>query len=300
MNDESHSTQHSGSRTWLEKIGHAFASEPRNRNELIEILHEAHDKQLIDSNALGMIEGVLEIQELRVRDIMLPRSQMVVVEQNMPLKEILPIVIQTVHSRFPVIGENKDEVLGILLAKDLLTYALPEQNKEHAPQSHSIRPKHVFNIREILRPAVFVPESKRLDVLLQEFRVNRNHMAVVIDEYGGVTGLVTIEDVLEEIVGDIEDEYDTDDDQVIKKHNENSYYVKALTPIEDFNEYFHAKLDDKEAETIGGLVLRGFGHLPKRGESIEIDAYKFKIVRADNRRIHLLQVVPVVSDTLPS
>ncbi len=290
MSDESQ--QPSGTRSWLEKIGQAFCSEPRDKNELIEVLREAHDKQLIDANALGMMEGVLEIQELRVRDIMLPRSQMVVIEQNMPLKDILPVVIQTVHSRFPVIGENKDEVLGILLAKDLLSYTLPEQNKEQHPSGTSTRPKHQFNIREIIRPAVFVPESKRLDVLLQEFRVNRNHMAVVIDEYGGVTGLVTIEDVLEEIVGDIEDEYDTDDDQVIKKHNENSYYVKALTPIEEFNEYFNAKLDEKEAETIGGLVLRGFGHLPKRGESIIIDQYKFKIMRADNRRIHLLHVIP--------
>jgi magnesium and cobalt transporter len=289
MNDESQNTP-PGTRSWLEKIGQAFCSEPRDKNELIEILREAHDKQLIDANAFGMMEGVLEIQELRVRDIMLPRSQMVVIEQNMPLKDILPIVIETVHSRFPVIGENKDEVLGILLAKDLLTYTLPEHIKEHNPLG--TRPRHQFNIREILRPAVFVPESKRLDVLLQEFRVNRNHMAVVIDEYGGVTGLVTIEDVLEEIVGDIEDEYDTDDDQVIKKHNENSYYVKALTPIEEFNEYFNANLDDKEAETIGGLVLRGFGHLPKRGESIVIDQYKFKIMRADNRRIHLLHVIP--------
>lgn len=293
MNDENHSTQHAGSRTWLEKIGHAFSNEPRSRDELIEILQEAHDKQLIDANALGMIEGVLEIQELRVRDIMLPRSQMVVIDQNMPLKEILPIVIQTVHSRFPVIGENKDEVLGILLAKDLLTFALPE-HKEHLHHTETTPRKHAFNIREILRPAVFVPESKRLDVLLQEFRVNRNHMAVVIDEYGGVTGLVTIEDVLEEIVGDIEDEYDTDDDQVIKKHNENSYYVKALTPIEEFNDYFHTNLDDREVETIGGLVLRGFGYLPKRGESIVMEQYKFKIVRADNRRIHLLQVMPNV------
>lgn len=288
MSDDSQNTP-STSRTWLEKIGHAFSGEPRDRNELIEMLHQAHDKQLIDTNALGMIEGVLEIQELRVRDIMLPRSQMVVIEQNMPLKDILPIVIETVHSRFPVIGENKDEVLGILLAKDLLSYTFQDQNKKQI----SLHEKQVFNIREILRPAVFVPESKRLDVLLQEFRVNRNHMAVVIDEYGGVTGLVTIEDVLEEIVGDIEDEYDTEDDQVIKKHNENSYYVKALTPIEEFNEYFHASLDDKEAETIGGLVLRAFGHLPKRSEMVEIGQYKFKVIRADSRRIYLLQVIPI-------
>ncbi len=275
MSDDS--TTSSSHRSWLEKIGQALAGEPRDRNELIEILREATERQLLDTNSFNMIEGVLKVQELRVRDIMIPRSQMIVIEQEMSLEDILPIVIQTVHSRFPVIGENKDEVLGILLAKDLLAYSFGE--------------KKTFNIREILRPPIFIPESKRLDVLLQEFRVNRNHMAVVIDEYGGVTGLVTIEDVLEQIVGDIEDEYDTEDDQAIKKYNETSYYVKALTTIEEFNDYFNTHLEDKDVETIGGLVMRGFGHLPKRGESVEIGNYRFKVLRADNRRIHLLQAI---------
>jgi magnesium and cobalt transporter len=268
------------SRSWLEKLGQILAGEPRDRNELVEILRDAAERHLLDLNSLGMIEGVLEVPELRVRDIMIPRSQMIVIEQDMPLEQILPIVITTVHSRFPVIGENKDEVLGILLAKDLLVFGFGDKQKP-------------FNIRDVLRPATFVPESKRLDVLLQEFRLNRNHMAVVVDEYGGVTGLVTIEDVLEQIVGDIEDEHDTEDDQFIKKYNENTFAVKALTPIDEFNDYFQTELEDKEADTMGGLIIREFGHLPKRGESIEIQHLRFKVLRADNRRIHLLQVTPV-------
>ncbi len=275
MSDELQTSQYP-TRSWLEKIGQVLAGEPRDRNELVEILRDATERRLLDPNALGMIEGILQVPELRVRDIMIPRSHMIVIEQDMPLDQILPIVITTVHSRFPVIGENKDEILGILLAKDLLSYAF-----ETKP----------FNIREVLRSAVFVPESKRLDVLLQEFRRNRNHMAVVVDEYGGVTGLVTIEDVLEQIVGDIEDEYDTDDDQRIKKYNENVYIVKALTPIDEFNEFFNANLETKDADTIGGIITREFGHLPKRGESVEMHGYRFKILRADTRRIHLLQVV---------
>ena len=205
MSDELQ-TSNTSTRSWLEKIGQVLAGEPRDRNELIEILRDAAERRLLDLNSLGMIERILQVPELRVRDIMIPRSHMIVIEQEMSLEKILPLVITTVHSRFPVIGENKDEILGIILAKDLLSYAF----------GHPIKP---FDIREVLRPAVFVPESKRLDVLLQEFRRNRNHMAIVVDEYGGVTGLVTIEDVLEEIVGDIEDEYDTEDDQPIKKYS---------------------------------------------------------------------------------
>lgn len=265
------------SRSWLEKLGHALAGEPRDRNELVEILRDATERHLLDAKSLDMIEGVLEVPELRVGDLMIPRSQMVVIEEDMLLDQILPIVMTTVHSRFPVIGDNKDEVLGILLAKDLLVYAFGERK--------------VFNIKDVLRVAVFVPESKRLDVLLQEFRLNRNHMAIVIDEYGGVTGLITIEDVLEQIVGDIEDEYDTESDQFIRKYSDNNYAVRALTPIEEFNDYFSANVEDSEADTVGGLVIRAFGHLPKRGESIEIDKFRFKVLRADNRRIYLLQVV---------
>jgi len=279
MSSDNVQTPPSFARNWLEKLGQVLAGEPRDRQELVEMLRDATDRQLLDPNALGMIEGVLEVPELRVRDIMIPRSQMVVLEQDMVLEQILPIVITTVHSRFPVIGENKDEVLGILLAKDLLPYAFGVNQKP-------------FNLRELLRLAVFVPESKRLDVLLQEFRTNRYHMAIVVDEYGGVTGLVTIEDVLEQIVGEIEDEYDTQEDTQFKKLGENTYAVKALLPIDKFNEFFDSKLEDKEADTIGGLVLREFGHLPKRGESIDIANFRFKILRADSRRIHLLQITP--------
>lgn len=271
--NDSHSTTH---RSWLDKLSQALNPEPRDRSELVEILRDATERQVLDPKSLDMIEGVLEAPELRVRDLMIPRSQMVVIEQDMTLEQILPIVMTTVHSRFPVIGENKDEVLGILMAKDLLSFAFGA--------------KKPFDIKQILRPAVFVPESKRLDVLLQEFRLNRNHMAVVVDEYGGVTGLITIEDVLEQIVGDIEDEYDTEDDQYIRRYNESSFSVRALTPIEDFNEYFSSQFDDKEVDTIGGLVLREFGHLPKRGESIHLGDFRFKILRADNRRIYLMQV----------
>lgn len=276
MSDELQASP-SQTRSWLEKIGQVLAGEPRDQKELVEILRDAAERRLLDFNSLDMIEGILQVPELRVRDIMIPRSQMVVIEQDMTLAQILPIVITTVHSRFPVIGENKDEVLGVLLAKDLLSY--------------TFNAKTNFNLRDILRTAVFVPESKRLDVLLQEFRGNRNHMAVVVDEYGGVTGLVTIEDVLEQIVGDIEDEYDTNDDQNIKKYTENAYAIKALTPIEEFNEFFNTTFDDKEVDTIGGLVTREFGRLPKRGETIEIQGYAFKILRADSRRVYFLQMI---------
>lgn len=279
MSDELQQTS-TVTRSWLEKLGHVLSGEPRDRNDLVEILRDATERHVLDTNSLGMIEGVLEVPELRVRDIMIPRSQMTVIEDDMTLNQILPIVITTVHSRFPVIGENKDEILGILLAKDLLGFSFGEKQKP-------------FNLKEILRPAVFVPESKRLDVLLQEFQKNRNHMAIVVDEYGGITGLITIEDVLEQIVGDIEDEYDTDEDQFIKKYNDNSFAVKALTPIDEFNEYFESHLKETEVDTIGGLVLHEFGHLPKRGESIDINNFRFRVLRADKRRIHLLQVVPL-------
>jgi magnesium and cobalt transporter len=278
MSEELQNSQ-PATRSWLEKITQMISGEPRDRNELIEIIRDAAERHLLDLNSLGMIEGILQVPELRVRDIMIPRSQMVIIEQDMQLEQILPIVITTIHSRFPVIGENKDEILGILLAKDLLSFTF----------GHHAKP---FNIRDILRAAVFVPESKRLDVLLQEFRHNHNHMAIIVDEYGGITGLVTIEDVLEQIVGDIADEYDTDDDKPIKQYNDNAYAVKALTPMEDFNDFFHCALNGKDVDTIGGFVTREFGHLPKRGESVDIQGFKFKVLRSDKRRLHLLQVIP--------
>ena len=224
-----------------------------------------------------MIDGVIEVAEMQVRDIMIPRSQMVVVERDADLKVILETVVDSAHSRFPAVGENRDEVIGILLAKDLLPYFL---------EGEELR----FNLRDILRPAVFIPESKRLNVLLKEFRASRNHIAIVVDEYGGVAGLVTIEDVLEQIVGDIEDEHDIEEDAYIFQHRDNDYTVKAITPIEDFNESFQVDFSDEEFDTIGGLVMNGFGHMPKRGETLNLGDFHFKVLRASSRQIYLLQV----------
>ncbi len=264
-------------RSWLERLGQALSGEPRNRQELIEILREAQQRHLLDADALAMIEGVLEVSEMQVREIMIPRSQMVVVERDASLDEILPVITESAHSRFPVIGESKDEVVGILLAKDLLSYFMGDRRRS-------------FNMRDILRPAVFIPESKRLNVLLKEFRASRNHMAIVVDEYGGVDGLVTIEDVLEQIVGEIVDEHDVEDEVYIMKHSAGEYTVKALTPIGEFNEYFNSDISDEEFDTIGGFVMRRFGHLPQRGETIDIDRFRFKVLHADSRRINLLQL----------
>jgi magnesium and cobalt transporter len=265
------------SRSWLERLSFALLGEPKDREQLVELLRDAQQRELLDPEALTMIEGVLQVAEMQVRDIMVPRAQMAVVERDAVLDNILPVVIESAHSRFPVIGDNRDEVVGILLAKDLLAYYGQDNAKN-------------FNVRDILRPAVFIPESKRLNVLLKEFRASRNHMAIVVDEYGGVAGLVTIEDVLEQIVGEIVDEHDIEEDAYIKKHNDNVYAVKALTPIEEFNHYFFAEFSDEEFDTIGGLVMNRFGRLPRRGEVISIDRFRFKILNADSRRIHLLQV----------
>lgn len=265
------------SRSWLDRLSFALLGEPKDREQLMELLRDAQQRELLDPEALTMIEGVLQVAEMQVRDIMVPRAQMAVVERDAGLEEILPVVIESAHSRFPVIGDNRDEVVGILLAKDLLAYYGQDNAKN-------------FNVRDILRPAVFIPESKRLNVLLKEFRASRNHMAIVVDEYGGVAGLVTIEDVLEQIVGEIVDEHDIEEDAYIKKHNDNVYAVKALTPIEEFNHYFFANFSDDEFDTIGGLVMNRFGRLPRRGEVISIDRFRFKVLNADSRRIHLLQV----------
>ncbi|MEJ2554259.1 MAG: transporter associated domain-containing protein [Gammaproteobacteria bacterium] len=265
------------SRSWLERLSFALLGEPKDREQLVELLRDAQQRELLDPEALTMIEGVLQVAEIQVRDIMVPRAQMAVVERDASLEEILPVVIESAHSRFPVIGDNRDEVVGILLAKDLLAYYGQDKARN-------------FNVRDILRPAVFIPESKRLNVLLKEFRASRNHMAIVVDEYGGVAGLVTIEDVLEQIVGEIVDEHDIEEDTYIKRHNDNVYAVKALTPIEEFNDYFYANFSDEEFDTIGGLVMHRFGRLPRRGEVISIDRFRFKVLNADSRRIHLLQV----------
>lgn len=264
-------------RSWFERLSLALLGEPKDREQLVSLLRDAQQRNLLDPDALAMIEGVLQVSEMQVRDIMVPRAQMVVVERDAGFTDILPVVTESAHSRFPVIGDGRDEVLGVLLAKDLLSYFGPDGGQR-------------FNVRDILRPAVFIPESKRLNILLKEFRASRNHMAIVVDEYGGVAGLVTIEDVLEQIVGEIVDEHDIEEDTYIKKHNDNVYAVKALTPIDEFNAYFGSSFSDEEFDTIGGVVMQRFGRLPRRGEAIAIDRFRFKVLSADSRRLHLLQV----------
>jgi magnesium and cobalt transporter len=262
--------------TLLERLSALVMREPEDREQLTELLRSSYDRGLLDADALAMIEGVLQVSEMQARDIMVPRSQMDVIDINESPGQFIPMVMQTAHSRFPVIGENKDDVIGILLAKDLLRYYAGEEE---------------FNVREMLRPVVFIPESKPLNVLLKEFRKNRNHIAIVVDEYGGVAGLVTIEDVLEQIVGDIEDEYDFEDvESNIVPEKGGQYRVKALTEITDFNESFGTDYSDEEFDTIGGLLLKRFGRVPKRGEQIGFDNLSFRILRADSRRMHLLQV----------
>jgi magnesium and cobalt transporter len=262
--------------TLLERLSAFLSREPDDREELLRLLHGAFEHKLLDADALSIIEGALQVSEMTVRDIMIPRAQMDVVSIEDEPAQFIPFVLETRHSRFPVIGENKDDVVGILLAKELLNYyANPES----------------FELHDTLRPVVFVPESKRLNVLLRDFRANRNHIAIVVDEYGGVSGLVTIEDVLEQIVGDIEDEYDFDEAEgnIIAEAN-GRYRVKAQTEIAAFNEKFGSDFSDEEFDTIGGLVLKAFGRLPKRGETTTIDKFRFRVVRADSRRIYTLQV----------
>jgi len=264
-------------RSWIDRLSHALLGEPRDREQLVHVLREAQSRGLFDADAQSMIEGVLQVADMQVRDIMIPRSQMVVVSRDASPEQLIVTAIESGHSRFPVVGESRDEVVGVLLAKDLLRYSSKSEGQ-------------TFSIRELLRPAVFVPESKRLNVLLKEFRASRNHIAVVVDEYGGVAGMVTIEDVLEQIVGEIEDEHDIDEETFIRKFSEINYAVKALTPIEDFNEYFGTGLSDEEFDTIGGLVTAKLGHLPKRGETVLLENMSFQIIRADNRRLHLMKV----------
>jgi magnesium and cobalt transporter len=271
--------------TLLERLSALLTREPEDREELMDLMRGAFERRLLDADALSMIEGVLSVSEMTVRDIMIPRAQMDCVSTDDAPEVFIPFVIETKHSRFPVIGESKDDIVGILLAKELLNYyANPEG----------------FNLRDTLRPAVFVPESKRLNVLLREFRQNRNHIAIVVDEYGGVSGLVTIEDVLEQIVGDIEDEYDFDEseDNVIAEGN-GRWRVKAQTEIDDFNEHFGSKFADDSFDTVGGLVVQAFGRVPKRGESATIEGFRFRVVRADSRRVHTLQVERAENATTP-
>jgi magnesium and cobalt transporter len=267
--------------SWLERLSTLLLREPEDREQLVELLHAAYDRHLMDADALAMIEGVLQVSETQARDIMIPRAQMDVVDINDALDVILPMVVTTAHSRFPVIDRDKDQVIGILLAKDLLRLQLDPDN---------------FDLRDTLRPAVFIPEAKRLNVLLKDFRANRNHIAMVVDEYGGVAGLVTIEDVLEQIVGDIEDEFDFDDaEDSILRDKSGRYRVKAGMELADFDQAMGTRFSEQDIDTVGGLVLAHFGHVPKKGESMTLDSLKFTVLRADSRRVHVIQVERILA-----
>ena len=275
MSDDFPGSTNPQQKGWMDRISNLLTGEPQDRNDLLEILREARENRLLDAEALSMIEGVLQVSEMRVRDIMIPRVQMVVVPRDAELETIFPLVTESAHSRFPVIAEDRSEVVGILLAKDLLPHALENRN---------------LKVEEIMRSARFIPESKRLNVLLKEFRTDRNHMAIVVDEYGTAAGLITIEDVLEQIVGEIEDEHDFDDEEYILRRNDREFSIKALTPIEEFNEYFSADLKDEEFDTIGGFIVHMLEHMPKKGEKVEIDRYQFEVVHADSRRVNLIKL----------
>jgi magnesium and cobalt transporter len=271
---------------WLKRLTQGLAPEVQDRKDLLGVLREAGERGLIDSDALTMLEGVLEVSDLQVRDIMVPRAQMVFVRRDQGAARILPVVVESGHSRFPVMDADRDDIVGILLAKDLLRLTTASARER-------------FDIREYMRPAVFVPESKRLNVLLKEFRRNRNHMAIVVDEYGGVSGLCTIEDVIEQIVGEIDDEFDVEDDQNIRRDAERQFTVRGITRIAEFNEYFGARLSETEGvDTIAGLLMKHLGRLPRRGESASIGGFEFRVLRADRRRIEALRVV-APRDVLP-
>jgi magnesium and cobalt transporter len=264
-------------KSWIDKIAHYFSDEPTDTKSLLELIRNAEQDKVLDADALSIIEGALQVSSMQVRDIMIPRTQVVTVPSDLGLNEIIELITKASHSRFPVIGETIDNVVGILLAKDLLAAMLNQSNTR-------------FDIKDVVRPATFVPESKRLNVLLKEFRETRQHMAIVIDEYGNVGGVVTIEDVLEQIVGEIEDEHDVDDDSFIKKFDEHNHIVKALTPIDEFNEYFSTDFNEQESATIGGLVLQRFRHIPERDETTRIGNFTITILNADSRQIKLLKV----------
>ena len=275
MSDEQPDSSVPRQKTWIDKINHFLTGDIKDQTDLLEVLREAQKKHLLDNDALSMIEGVLQVSEMRARDIMIPRVQMVVLPKDAELETVYPLVTESAHSRFPVIGEDRSEVVGILLAKDLLA------------QSIIGKPKVV---QEIMRQAQFIPESKRLNVLLKEFRTNRNHMAIVVDEYGSAAGLVTIEDVLEQIVGEIEDEHDLEEEEYIFRRNETEYTLKALTPIEEFNDYFSVNFADDEFDTIGGMIVHELEHMPKKGEKIVVGGFRFEVLRADTRRVHLVKL----------
>ena len=275
--NEDQSSSGSGKSTWIDKIGKAFSNQPRDDDELITLLRETYEHGIIDADALAMMEGAIKVSETQVRDAMIPRSQMIVVHNDSELDEFLPQILESGHSRFPVIGEDKDEVVGILLAKDLLP--------------HLASGGEQFDLAETIRTAVVIPESKRLNLLLRDFRSSRNHMAIVVDEYGGVSGLITIEDVLEEIVGEIDDEYDEQEEALILPLDENRYQVQALTPIDDLNDMFDSDLSDDDYGTVGGLLLAKFGRVPEHGDVVVLDdRFEFRVTQADNRRIITLEM----------
>jgi magnesium and cobalt transporter len=277
MNEDPGSTSGPVPRKWWDRLGHLFSGEPRNREELIDELRTAQANGLLSADTLPMLEGALRVTELNVDDVMVPRVQIVMIDVDSPLPDILAAVVESGHSRYPVHGEDKDDILGILLAKDLLKY---------------FGNGHDFDLRTILRPAVLIPESMRLNVLLAEFRRSRNHMALVVDEYGGVAGLVTIEDVLEEIVGEIDDEHDDEEEpNLVRAQAEGEWIVDALTPIADFNEEVSAAFSDEEFDTVGGMVTAEFGHLPEVGEQIDIGNFEFRVTQADDRRVQQFRVV---------
>ncbi|QYJ87057.1 CNNM family magnesium/cobalt transport protein CorC [Shewanella mesophila] len=279
MSDDIPPSTNAHKKGWFEKVSQLFQGEPQSRDELVEVIHDAELREVISEDTREMIKGVLEVSDLRVRDIMIPRAQIVALKIDNTVEELLSTVISSAHSRFPVVNEDKDHIEGILLAKDLLQYGFKNNDEP-------------FSLGQVIRPAVVVPESKRVDVLLKEFRSQRYHMAIVVDEYGGVSGLVTIEDILEEIVGEIEDEFDHDsaEETEIRKVGKQLYMLKALTPIEDFNETFGTQFSDEEFDTVGGLVSHAFGHLPERNEKVMIDDIEFKVISADTRRLVQLRV----------
>lgn len=274
--DNSQNSDGPSRKSFLERISQLFQGEPKDRQELVDVIRDSESNDLIDHDTRDMLEGVMQISDMRVRDIMIPRSQMVTVERNAELDTLISLIIDAQHSRYPIISEDKDHVEGILLAKDLLKYL----GSGSTP----------FQMNEVIRPAVVVPESKRVDRLLKEFREERYHMAIVVDEFGGVSGLVTIEDILEEIVGDIEDETDDEEEFEIRQLSKHTFSVNALTTIEDLNEKFGTQFSDDEVDTVGGLVMTAFGHLPSRGEMVLIGDYQFKVTSADNRRVIHLQI----------
>lgn len=282
---EDHSSSDSGKHSWIGKLTNLFTDSVEDTKSIVDFLRKAEQNNIIDADGLSIIEGALQVHDMQVREIMIPRSQVTTIDITDSPEEIIPKVIEAGHSRFPVIGENADDVVGILMAKDLLPLITNTETR--------------FNLKDVLRQAIFVPESKRLNVLLKEFRENKNHMAIVIDEYGGLGGVITIEDVLEQIVGEIEDEYDVDEEDFIKAYNKESYTVKALTPIEDFNNFFHSNLPNDEFDTIGGLVIDQFRHIPSRDESVGIGPYVFKVLNADSRQIRLLLVTTVFAEDSP-